>query len=294
MCVLSLTSVAFAQTAPDTTAAPAPAPPSNPNISVVSKDRSGNADLQIPWFANFANRVAADWNRSFGWTVPKPLTVNLYINGIIMAADAGYFSVSPMTIGQLINIANQPTVGVRDGRPIGPGGGNGGWIEGVNVNYTGRVTQIGTTTPPAETQGHLVHDLALGMMQDVAGAGGPAWFKEGLADLLANGTVPGMNEVNQRAQAWHTANGSGVLATVPTVNADWDNLVGTSGLIRDSSFKVADQAVFFLAQKVGVPALVGILQRTSAGEDFESVLQSVTGYSLSQLDAAYRVTMPLY
>ena len=57
---------------------------------------------------------------------------------------------------------------------------------------------------------------------------------------------------------------------------------------------MADQAVFLLSQKVGVPALVNVLQRTSAGEDFQSALQAVTGYNLDQLDSAYRVTMPAY
>ncbi len=291
MCTLALSGAAFAQTAPTPTAPPPPAP-TNPNITVVSKNL--NADGQVPWYSNFANTLAASWNKSFGWTVPRPVTINLYTSGIIMAADAGFYNVMPYSLDQLLTVANQPTVAVRDRRPIGPGGGNGGWIIGVNANYTGNVTQIASTTPPTETQGWLVHDMAIGMLQDVGGTGGPTWFREGLADLLANSTVPGMTEVGQRDAAWRTALGNNMLPSVANINSNWDSLTGTPGMTRDASYKVADQAVFFLAQKVGVPALVGVLQKTSAGEDFQTALQAATGYNLTTLDSAYRVTMPAY
>lgn len=294
LCTLALTSAGFAQTAPNPTPTATPLVPTNPNISVVGKNPAGNADQQIPWYSNFVNGVAADWAKSFGWTVPRPVTINLYTSGIIMAADAGFYSVTPYGLDQLLTVANQPTVAVRDRRPVGPGGGNGGWIIGLNVNYTGNVTAIAATAPPTETQGWLVHDLALGMLQDVAGTGGPAWYREGLADLLANSRVPGMNEVDQRASAWHMAAGNNMLPSVSNINQNWDSLTGTAGMTRDASYKVADQAVFLLSQKVGVPALVNVLQRTSAGEDFQSALQAVTGYNLDQLDSAYRVTMPAY
>lgn len=295
ICFLIVTSAVSAQTAPSAAATPAPvATPTGPTIIVVGKDPAHNADQQIPFYTTFVGGVASDWARDFGWGPPKSVTVNLYTNGIIMAADSGFYSVTPLTIDRLLTVANQPTVAVRDRRPVGPGGGNGTWLIGVNVNYTGTVSAIGATEPPTETQGFLVHDLAAGMLEDVGGTGGPQWFREGLADLLANSRVHGLNEVNQRSSAWFMANGSGVLATVTTITQDWPGVTSTPGLIRESSLKVADQAVFFLAQKFGVPALVGILQRTSAGEDFQTVLQSVTGYNLEQLDAAYKVTMPLY
>ncbi len=293
MCTLALSGAAFAQTATNPAPTPTPAP-ANPNISVVDKDLAHNADGQIPWYSNFANTLAPSWNKSFGWTVPRPVTINLYTSGIIMAADAGFYSVVPYSLNQLLTVANQPTVAVRDMRPIGPGGGNGGWIIGVNVNYTGNVTQIASTTPPTETQGWLVHDMAIGMLQDVGGTGGPTWFREGLADLLANSTVPGMVEVEHRDAAWRMALGNNQLPSVSNINANWDSLMGSSPMIRDASYKVADQAVFFLAQKVGVPALVGVLQKTSAGEDFQTALQAATGYNFATLDSAYRVTMPAY
>ncbi len=291
MCTFALSGAAFAQTAPTPTPTPVP---TNPNIHVVGKDPAGNADGQIPWYSNFANTLAASWNKSFGWTVPRPLTINLYTSGIIMAADAGFYNVMPYSLDQLLTVANQPTVAVRDRRPIGPGGGNGGWIIGVNVNYTGIVSQIAATTPPTETQGWLAYDMATGMLQDVAGTGGPTWFRVGLADLLANSTVPGMVEVGQRDSAWRMALGNNMLPSVANINSNWDSLMGADQMTRDATYKVADQAVFFLAQKVGVPALVGVLQKTSAGEDFQTALQAATGYNLTTLDSAYRVTMPAY
>jgi hypothetical protein len=293
-CALALVSTGFAQTAPSGAAPAATAAPTNPNIIVQSKDPAGNADPLIPWFSSYANSVASDWKVSFGWNVPKPLTINLYTMGILMASDAGFYSVMPISIEQLIDMSNQPTIGVRDNRPTGPGGGNGGFIIGVNVNFTGVYSTIATSTVPTETQGSLVHGMALGMLQDVAGTGGPQWFREGLADLLANSRVPGMNEVGERATAWHMEDGSGILPTVPTVNQSWNDLTARPGPMKDATYKVADQVVFFLSQKYSVPQLVGILQRTSAGENFETALQSVTGYDLSQLDSAYRVTMPAY
>jgi hypothetical protein len=165
---------------------------------------------------------------------------------------------------------------------------------GVNVNCLGDVTLVASSTPPAQTRGSLVHDLALAMLDEMAGSGGPVWLREGLADLLANSKVAGMSEVNQRAAAWHTAAGSGVLPSVASLTHDWAGATSSSVMVRDASYKVADQAVFFLSQRVGVPALISVLARASAGEDFEAVLREVTGLDLSELDSAYRVTMPAY
>lgn len=277
------------------TIALADSPPAagQPLFSVVI---AGNVSpTQSASISGFANGVLTEWARLFGWTPRTPIMVRLYSAGVTMASDAGFYRGFPLTTDELVDVAARPGIGVRDARPLLPGGGTGGWIILLNVN-PGNVVDVpptpGVQPSQVELQGVLVHEMARAMINDLAGAGGPQWFREGILDIITNTKVLGLSMVNARLSAWFSANGSGTLPSVVTLDQNWQALISAPpGVPRDVPFAVSDQATFFLTQRVGLMPLIVALSQTSAGADFQTALRNNTGFDLTRLDTDYRAWM---
>lgn len=268
-----------------------PAPPmETPSPGSITYAIGNNVTVaQVGWISDFVNEIAAEWTHTFGWTTSRPIIVRLYANGIQMASNFGYFRLMPLTNDELVDVSSRPGIGVLDARPPLPGGGNGGWVILINTNAG---TVVGTPDAPAsqtEIKGVLVHEMARAMLLDLAGPGGPPWFREGILDLITNSEVQGLANSEARLSAWSSARGSGTLPSLVGLDRNWNALISApAGPVLDTPYAVADQAVFYLSQRVGGMPLIEVLRRASAGEDFEGALRQTTGLGLALLDDAYR------
>jgi hypothetical protein len=289
--LLAIGSAAFAQMAPGgSMTSPGPSMSSSGQmmsgsggnaVSVTGTDDISGAEGM--GLASFVQGVVSDWANTYGWKPSQPITIYLYTDGTLLANAFASFMASPLTSDQMGDVANNESIiATPDKSP----GGRGGWAVLVNLNNGAFGGSIGGSTWMNEVQGAVTNQLATLMLQDVAGTGGPQWFRAGLADQLTTMRLTGLLMVNTRAAAVSAAMGEGVVPTISTLNQSWSTVTAPGSGVRDAAFGVTDQAVFLLSQKATLPQLVNVLKRASNGENFDSVLQSVTGYTSSSLDAA--------
>lgn len=283
------------QTFPSQTASPgswqAP-PPTTLTVAAKNAQVAPEADAT----RTYVSGLLAEWGRTFGWTQSVPISVLVYRSGEIMGADVGWFRVFPLNSSEMNDASSRIGFTVRDARPIGPGGGMGGWIITLNANYDRSIDLASTvqtttlTTAPRgalslEERGFLAHELAGIMLQDITGTGGQAWLRAGVADLIMNSEVQGLSVTATRQMALSSAAGGGTVPGPVTLTNSWDTLSASGGPTGDAAYGMADATALFLVQRVGMQPVLSILRRTSAGEDFNTVLQQVTGLSVWQLDS---------
>ncbi len=286
----------FAQTIP-TGAVPFTGPPATGSPLVTVAPRDLQVAAEADWTSRYVNGLVSQWHSTFGWTPSAPIETLIYRSGIIMASDVGFFRQMPLNVTEMGDANSRLGFTVRDTRPVMPGGGNGGWIITLNVNFdnalnpgSSNTTQNTTLTSGAltpEEQGFLVHELAGLMLQDVAGSGGAAqWLQAGTADLIMNSQVPGLSVTAARQAAASSAAASGTLPGPIALTNSWPFLSTAPANVSDAAYGVADQSAFLLMQKVGLLQVIDIIRRVSAGQDFNTVLQSTTGYTVQTLDSA--------
>ena len=84
----------------------------------------------------------------------------------------------------------------------------------------------------------------------------------------------------------------GKLPDLHTLTSSWSTVITSSSENLETAYGVSYLAVKYLTQKAGGMPPLQVLQRTAAGEDFETTLSALTGYNLNTLNGDYRSIIP--
>ncbi len=277
-----------APSAPAPTAAPAaPARPTATPVPVQSyvpdvkamDDESGAPGTMVK---SFLLTVDGEWSRVWGWRPHKPTTVYLYINGGRMASGLTQILGNPPLTGDDFD-RFAATAAVARGNDLLTGG----WAILVNLGY-----RSGMEGWDATIQALVLHEYAYIMETDLAGDAGPQWYREGFAEWAAYARVPGTaaeQSVVGYAASYYR---NGTLPSLSTLNSSWNSFAGASAQNSEAAYGAAFLAVKYLTGQVGGMPVRQVLERTAAGESFESALQTATGYTIGRLDSEYKGIIP--
>ncbi|HEX2924426.1 MAG TPA: hypothetical protein VHS28_10430 [Chloroflexota bacterium] len=257
--------------------APPAAPPIFEPVVKAMDEQSGKAADAV---TVLLKAVDQEWARVWGWQPSKPTTIYLYFDGDQMADGFSVISGQPLT-GVRRNDLSRGAAGIMT-----VDGGTGGWA--VMLNLGGH---YGARESDEYIKAVLVHEYTHVMQADVAGATGPAWFREGMAELNAYVKAPGAVRYFDRPSfvSWYRQLGK--LPTLSYLQDNWQKLERT-GEMEQVIYGVSYLAVEYLSEKVGGMPLLEVLRKTANGEAFEMALQETTGYSLDRLDREYRAKIP--
>ncbi|MGE5619519.1 MAG: hypothetical protein ACM3US_09705 [Sphingomonadaceae bacterium] len=262
--------------------APTPAPPAptpmplgsySPDVKAMD-DESGGRGVMVK---TFLQEVEAEWARVWGWRPRRPTTVYLYFDGYRMANGMSQIlglDLSPSDIDR-VAITNAVARGVDRG--------TGGWAILMNLSY-----RSGQEDWEETTKANLLHEYGYVMESDLFGEAGPQWYREGFAQWIAYSRVPGTiaeKSVVAYASSFKERN---TLPTLMALNSDWNGILNSSSESYQAAYGASFLALKYLSGRVGGMPLLQVLERTAAGEAFESALQNATGYTLSKLEGEYR------
>jgi len=150
----------------------------------------------------------------------------------------------------------------------------------------------GTDKWAIRTKHLLTHEYTHVMQSDAAGGLGPTWFQEGMAELAAFVEVPEATPYLDRSRYVAGSLDRGDLPSLRSLQTGWQEMVKSGGERGQLAYGMSYLAVKYLSDNVGGMPLLQVLERTGRGEQFESALQSVTGYTVDRLDTEYRQIIP--
>jgi len=149
---------------------------------------------------------------------------------------------------------------------------------------------------------------AFAMMQEVGGSAGPAWYREGVAEWMANQTQPfGSAAVNisfwkpylvqillsNQRPTRPSPIGDVPAYKIPTLRAlTADPVVASKDITLTIVNSIAVSAVNGLGTKIGHAQMLDVLKQTASGKSFEAALTAVSGMDLDRLDATYKSNLP--
>ncbi len=229
----------------------------------------------------FLRELDGKWARIWGWQPRRPVTVYLYFDGYRMADGVISISGLPMDPGRREEIA-ATTAGLkaRDGQ-------TGGWAIFMNLKR-----YYATDRWAIRVRHLLTHELTHVMQSDVAGAAGPTWFHEGMAEVAAFVEVPEALPFLGRTKYVTHQRDLGELPSLRELQDKWQELMKYRDERSQMAYGMSYLAVKYLADRVGGMPLLQVLASTAKGKSFEVALLEITGYSVDQLDAEYRQTIP--
>ncbi len=243
---------------------------------------------------------------NFGFRPSTPTTFLLFSNGEDLVAAANSLG-SPAGTGLILGTPSHLMQATESGFGIQPGE----WVILVNLDIqaatetsadlTSRfASEIGFLPIPLPTemdgmrliQWSMAREYAMLMEMLVAGTAGPEFFREGLADAISFRIVPGTPTESGRAEAVAQFQLTNPLPTVSDLEQNWDFITRPGGLIFDVARGIAFLSTNTVFNQVGGASALNVLQRVAAGENFESALQSVSGFSLFDLNSAFQSLIP--
>lgn len=226
---------------------------------------------------SFVLDLDAEWARVWGWRPHRPATIYLYRDGYGLADGMTQVLGLPLTSDDILRIVVTNAVARGNDRSTG------GWAILVNLGY-----RWGYEDWESTIQALLVHEYSHIMQTDLAGHAGPAWFREGIAQWSAYTrvtTTAAEEGVTGYAATFHS---NGTLPSLMTLNSSWNEVLNTGPQQLEAAYGAAYLSVKYLTGRVGGMPLLQTLQRTAAGESFETALERTTGYSINRLEAEYR------
>jgi hypothetical protein len=255
---------------------PAPPPPPASARTYTPEVRSMDVESGGPGgvVRRLVVEIDAEWARVWGWRPARPTTVYLFVGGYHMVEGLPAILGRPLSADQRQDYERNVAAFYTEDALTG------GWAIVLNI-----ANGMGTPEWETLTKGMLVRQYSYLMQREVANSAGPVWFREGLARLSANPMAPSDPALREETTRMYEARKTGTLPTLKRLHADWAGTVsistGTASAARGLSFL----AVSILAERVGGGPLMEVLRRTAGGEDFETALRAVAGYSVDQLDA---------
>ena len=262
---------------PPPTPTPFPASAYSPDVKAMD-DQSGGHGVSIK---EFVQEVESEWAQVWGWRPRRPTTVYLYADGYRMASGMSEILGATLKWSDIEAIAG--TGAVARGSDIRTGG----WAILVNLNYRYSQEDWGATT-----RANILHEYAHLMLADLTGEAGPPWFREGFAQWCAYSKMGGTIAERGVVDYASLFKRRGALPTLTALEGEWASLLNAGGETAQAAYGAAYLAVKHLAGNVGGMPILQALQRTAAGEGFDSALQARTGYSIARLEAEYRNTIP--
>lgn len=276
--------VAAPTATPYPTPTPAPPPPPPASSQTYSPDvramDSESAGLGVT-VKNFAAEVDSEWARVWGWRPHRPTTVYLYYDGYRLATGMNEILGSNLSWWDMERIATT-NIAAR-GHDIRTGG----WAILMHVNY-----RWGLDDWEATTKATFLHEYAYLMMMEIAGDAGPQWFREGFAQWITYNKVSSTSSEQSVIDYTSRAKKNGTLPALHTLTSSWSTVISSSSQNLETAYGVSYLAVKYLTQKVGGMPPLQVLQRTAAGENFETALSALTGYNLNTLNGEYRSIIP--
>ena len=251
---------------------------------------------------------------NFGWRSSKPVTFVLFSNGQ-NEINALQSMVGP---GQVVNtnlVLSRPSFPLLIGNsafgiPIGE------WAILVNTSLDTATQQAGQLNSLFYTENGVFpipmssilesQDEGMRLMQesmaadyaglmevDTAGNAGPTWYRLGLANTIAFQIVPGTPM--QGGQPMTVATYQHVNNTLPPLTdleQNWNGIIGLGGQIVDVAHGIAYLSTSFVVGQAGGMNALDVLKSTASGQDFNTALQSITGFSLPMLNLQYQSLIP--
>ncbi len=266
--------------------APTPVPPTptpvplgsySPDVKAMD-DESGGRGVMIK---EFLAGIDQEWARVWGWRPRRPVTVYLYFDGYRLANGMSQI------LGQNLSPYDMDRIAATNAVARGNDLQTGGWAILMNLYYRSNVDDWEDVT-----KANLLHEYAYIMETDLAGEAGPQWFREGMALWMAYAKIG--STISERSMTGYAATfqSKGTLPTLQTLTSNWNGFVSSGSEQYEAAHGAAYLAVKHAAGNVGGMPILQVLQRTAAGESFESALQGATGYSISRLDSEYRGSIP--
>ena len=251
-------------------AAPPPPTTFTPQIKAMDTESGGPGTTVKRLMAE----IDSDWASVWGWRPSRPVTVYLFVDGFHMTLGMPAITGQSLTEEQRRDYAaNVPALNSADVQ-------TGGWAIILNLS-----NGMGTPDWETITKATLVRQYSYVMERDAAGDAGPSWYREGLVRVSAEARVPADPTLRGEMAWMYDSKKRGILPTLTRLNQDWAGFVSISANYRATANSMAFMAVRILADKVGMGPLLEVLRRTAGGQDFETVLNAVTGYTVAQLDA---------
>ena len=133
-------------------------------------------------------------------------------------------------------------------------------------------------------RGGLAHEYTHVMQFDFVSRIEPAWFVEGMADVVAFSNFPDGLGLYGYSVSIPAALSNGTMPSLRSLHEDWSSYSGQLSLVYGTSY----YAVNFLANRIGGQGILQILSDVDTGASFEDVLNAHGGYTLESLDAAFR------
>lgn len=255
-----------------------------------------------------------DWMAfQFGWRCSKPFTVALFSNSDDLVGAAQSIRGSLFTPGELAAVRSQSTYLIAANQPVAALNAPAGWLLLVNVDLNSAKNNLlaleglyasvnskttvqlpfGTSDGITYVENSIARLFTELMMLDTIGNSGPAWLREGLADVVAFRTVPGTQpDWNRPYMLADALQQNYPVPSLRDLTANWAGWAGAGGKKAEVSMGVADKSVGGLCDMAGYGKTLGILKRAAAGEDLDSVLGAVTGMNMDQLYASWQASLP--
>ncbi len=169
--VFLMVGMVFAQTVPGGSATGMSAPASGGSAVTVTAGDSISADLG-GWAPGFVQGLYSDWSKAYGWKPPEHITVYLYGSGYDFAYGVSALRGSPLTSTELSQLAASGAGGITISTP-------GGMAIAFNLAANEFGSPIGGAYWMTQAKGALAQQLAMVMLQDMAGTSGPPWLRQG-------------------------------------------------------------------------------------------------------------------
>jgi hypothetical protein len=261
----------------------------------------------------------------FGWRPSQPVTVVLYPDSTSLSSGLQGFTGGTLSADQLSQATSQPAALIMATQAIGQVPAN-SWVIAVNTNidqaaqqFINSASQIGSVNASlvptgtstsfsispdvvsntgnngmAMIQESLAYQYANVMMNDLAGANGPLWFRQGLPNSIAFAIVPGVPADSGLAETVaRYQNVNNTLPTLGQIQDGWNTFLSAGGTSANLAQGIAFLSVRTLTNTLSGPKLVDFLKGLGAGQSFNSLLQSSTGFNLDTLNSQYQSLIPM-
>ncbi|MCL4369977.1 MAG: hypothetical protein M1380_03595 [Chloroflexi bacterium] len=268
----------------------------------------------------------------FGWRPSKPATVLLYSTSSNLAGGLQSFTGGTLSASQQARALSEPAalVMVTQGDGLVP---TNSFAILVNTDtdaasqqfaiLSGQINAINASLVPGATsssvgssssvntgelsqsqmfnnamlliQESLAKQYANLMMTDLGGNNVPGWLRQGVSDSLAFGIVPGTPLESGLAESVARSQSNvGMLPTLSQINAGgFPTLLSTGGTSAAVGEGVSFLSARSLLDSVSGTQITSLLSGLGAGQNFESQLQSSTGFNLNSLNTQYQSLIPL-
>lgn len=229
----------------------------------------------------FIQAIDGEWSRAWGWRPHRPVTIYLYTSGYGLAQGLTQIT------GAVLSPADFERIAITNAVARGTDRNTGGWAILMNLDYRYREDNW-----ESSVKSLLLNEYSHIFMEDLAGGAGPEWFRVGFAQWSSYNRVQDAD--SERSVVGYAAvyKRDGTLPTLMALAGSWAEVVGRSGGDAQAAYGASYLAVKYLANRVGGMPLLQALQRTAAGEPFDSALQEATGYSTQRLESDYRSSIP--